>query len=804
MNNKKRTIKKVVAGLGLCVAMASPFALAGCSSNGQSAYDIAKANGFEGTKEEWLESLKPKISISEDGYWVINGEKSTTKAVGENGTNGTNGQKGEQGQQGADGRGIVSIQKIRSQGNVDTYQITYTSGNPTTFTITNGANGQQGKGIASITKISTTNNLDTYKISYTDGTSTDFTVANGTNGTNGKSAYELAVEKGYEGDLESWLLTLVGAKGEQGDSAYDIAKANGFEGTEEEWLLTLKGEQGVGVATINCEYGYDNNGVYSMIFTFTMTDGSVQTVYVAVPKKVSSIYLTGDNSFYALDENTEITGLKLAVYYDDGSYEEVDVTKSMISGIDDFSVPGIYNDITINYQGRSISQQLQILPNLENLTKIGDFKTEGTLSSMTNNAVITVYKENYCKFNVEGEETVMQWQYLSEELSETNKVANVLVGSEVNGTLIITIDATTPTEEFMGTCNSYAPSASNLVKTYNGAVNMGSETPAVIKIYEENNISMAELCVVTGETEADVMPMFITLYNGGSVVNIMGTNYKLIADGTFIENDVESLTEGFYINDLETIGNSTQVAVKELSNNVYNKISKEANSVYNLDQLNEKLGLSLNPYVEIGSFKNMFTINLTIGDVMLYQDQTFNLSIGNGVYLKDKVMQVKDGKIYVFATVLAVEATNADTINVNGFVENFDLFRTDSTLPLTNVSFADDDLDLIEKLSENEYHITLKTTNKMLAFYYENALAEDVILTKKEYSYNYSNEELFYGFTNTDEINSQYAYAIYPIGWVTDVTQINPSTSGSTLTVKAYVLGKGVFNVIIDITLNLE
>ena len=38
----------------------------------------------------------------------------------------------------------------------------------------------------------------------------------GENGVNGKSAYELAVENGYEGDLQSWLDSLIGAKGDQG------------------------------------------------------------------------------------------------------------------------------------------------------------------------------------------------------------------------------------------------------------------------------------------------------------------------------------------------------------------------------------------------------------------------------------------------------------------------------------------------------------------------------------------------------------------------------------------------------------
>lgn len=38
---------------------------------GESAYEIAVANGFKGTEEEWLASLSP--SISEDGNWIIGG-----------------------------------------------------------------------------------------------------------------------------------------------------------------------------------------------------------------------------------------------------------------------------------------------------------------------------------------------------------------------------------------------------------------------------------------------------------------------------------------------------------------------------------------------------------------------------------------------------------------------------------------------------------------------------------------------------------------------------------------------------------
>ena len=63
--------------------------------------------------EEWLESIKgekgdkgedgktPTIEISEDGYWVINGEKTEYKAIGKDGANGENGTNGTNGIDGA-------------------------------------------------------------------------------------------------------------------------------------------------------------------------------------------------------------------------------------------------------------------------------------------------------------------------------------------------------------------------------------------------------------------------------------------------------------------------------------------------------------------------------------------------------------------------------------------------------------------------------------------------------------------------------------------------------------------------------
>lgn len=48
----------------------------------------------------------------------------------------------------------------------------------------------------------------------------------------GKSAYEIAVENGFEGTEEEWLKSL---HGEDGKSAYESAKSGGYTGTEDEF-----------------------------------------------------------------------------------------------------------------------------------------------------------------------------------------------------------------------------------------------------------------------------------------------------------------------------------------------------------------------------------------------------------------------------------------------------------------------------------------------------------------------------------------------------------------------------------------
>ncbi|MBR2140277.1 MAG: hypothetical protein IJ963_05390 [Phascolarctobacterium sp.] len=64
----------------------------------------------------------------------------------------------------------------------------------------------------------------------------------GRDGEDGPSAYDVAVEYGYEGTVEQWLKDLKGEPGADGKSAYEVAVEGGFEGTIEEWLASLKVE----------------------------------------------------------------------------------------------------------------------------------------------------------------------------------------------------------------------------------------------------------------------------------------------------------------------------------------------------------------------------------------------------------------------------------------------------------------------------------------------------------------------------------------------------------------------------------
>ena len=207
----------------------------------------------------------PVITISSDGYWVVDGVKTNTKAQGEPGKDGTslltgNGVpsdgigknddsyidlsnwnyyvkendawvlkgniKGLDGNDGQDGNGIASIELTSSDGNIDTYTITYDNGETTTFTVTNGVDGEQGiqgiPGEDGHTPVITIGENGNW---YIDGKDTGVLAegvqgpqgepgkdgTDGEDGTDGLSAYEIYIKyhPEYTGSEEEWLEDLV-------------------------------------------------------------------------------------------------------------------------------------------------------------------------------------------------------------------------------------------------------------------------------------------------------------------------------------------------------------------------------------------------------------------------------------------------------------------------------------------------------------------------------------------------------------------------------------------------------------------
>ena len=82
----------------------------------------------------------------------------------------------------------------------------------------------------------------------------------GVPGDDGKSAYELAVEDGFQGDVTAWLLSLVGEKGEIGASVSDITKTS-TDGVVDTYTITFSNGSTETFSLTNGINGKDGNGI---------------------------------------------------------------------------------------------------------------------------------------------------------------------------------------------------------------------------------------------------------------------------------------------------------------------------------------------------------------------------------------------------------------------------------------------------------------------------------------------------------------------------------------------------------------
>lgn len=158
---------------------------------------------------------------------------------------------GWKGIQGDTGTSITGVAKTGTSGDVDTYTVSFSNGNTTTFTVTNGSN------ISSIAKTSTSGLVDTYTVTLTNGNTTQFTV------TNAKSITSIQMASGNhsagstdvyqinfnDGDTASFQVY----NGANGTGAVSTVAGIGVEGANGNVPLILKGNGQPTTATIGQE-----------------------------------------------------------------------------------------------------------------------------------------------------------------------------------------------------------------------------------------------------------------------------------------------------------------------------------------------------------------------------------------------------------------------------------------------------------------------------------------------------------------------------------------------------------------------
>lgn len=150
---------------------------------------------------------------------------------------------------------------------------------------------------------------------------------------NGLSAYELAVEQGYKGDLNDWLKSL------DGKSAFEIAKENGYSGTEKEWNKAVANVSKQNKSVIT-NAGFNKNGDF-ILTLLDGTDVNVSNVSNSKGKdgKNGTNGKNGKNGANGKEDGRSITLAsvnsegQLVITYSDGSSVNLDKLVG-INGID--------------------------------------------------------------------------------------------------------------------------------------------------------------------------------------------------------------------------------------------------------------------------------------------------------------------------------------------------------------------------------------------------------------------------------------------------------------------------------------
>ena len=261
----------------------------------------------------------------------------------------------------------------------------------------------------------------------------------------------------------------------------------------------------------------------------------------------------------------------------------------------------------------------------------------------------------------------------------------------------------------------------------------------------------------------------------------------ILSNANAIITDIKT---NIYNND-DVYGTETRYTVAEV-------VEKDADFVY---------------YVNIGEVKNVDEVeSISINDVTFEEDDTLDLSVGNSNFIADKAFYEEENNIYVATPIILFEAVNNSKIKINDIEFDFDLDVSVDEKVWESVTVNGSSASTVDD-GENagEYDVTFKDTKTMVLFYYDNADADDIILTRKVVTGSAEaslNGNVSYGFT-TPETMTDCPLGYYPIGYYAGaltegyVTAYETWYNGVVSTYDVYIVGVGVFKTAMNITIDL-
>lgn len=338
--------------------------------------------GHPATGEPGKDGSTPVIEIGENGNWWIDGVDTGVSATGEPGKDGSDGNPGQDGKPGEDGRpgqdGTTPSIEIGENGNwvingVDTGV---------------SSRGEDGNGIVSIEKVSSEGNVDTYLIKFSDGGTFSFEVNNGETVTvvsisflreeNGNYVYEVRLSDGTSYPLELPIP-------EDGLTPYIGDNGNWWIGQTDTGVLADPAKDDRGPISDGIDFAITTiNGVAGMV----VSDYRGSDVDVVIPNYVGLVPVIG---IYreAFERDTDIRSVSLSkntVYLEEYAFDGC-------SSLSEFDFNGCHLTEIADYAFRGTVLEKVELPT--SVVTIGDYAFDDAPITEINYQNITKFGE-YC------------------------------------------------------------------------------------------------------------------------------------------------------------------------------------------------------------------------------------------------------------------------------------------------------------------------------------------------------------------------------------------------------------------------